>query len=339
MSKDAFKKWSAMGLRVILTGAILLTVAGLIVTDDKADVAEADADVYWFTPHEDKHTKFVEVVKDYGFNTPQTYNWNGVDLRVSVLQTEKSPREVLYEMQSLFVEKGINRDVFAKPPMAEDLGNPEASTTDQMLAAHAAAEFASGAMIPTADSADYAAMVGADTPGNAETFDEFLSQAGTAESSDDIFNATRFVEAFRNGTDRNTTVLAIWSDRNLEISQLTPTPRKQAHRALENIPVCMGCEVTSQVTGTGDQRGYLVMTLKSGETPAGALEFYRRALPNYGWQEDPTALVAQQALLQNGDSGGEQSATFRLDQKLLTVQAYWAEDGRSSRVSLFVSPN
>lgn len=333
-------KIGAMFLRVVLTALILVTIAGVIVSDENVEVPEAEADVYWFTQHDDKNTRFVEAVQDYGFNPPQTYNWNGVDMRVSVKQTDKSPREVLYELQSHFVKKGINRDIFSRVPDATALDNPDAEPFEIMLAAHGASEFASGAMIPVADRPDYTAMVGADTAGNAESFIEFLYEAGEAETSDDIFNATRYIEAFRNGTDRHTTVLAIWSDRDLEISQLTPTPRKPSRVPLKDIPVCMGCTVASQVTGTGAQAGYLAMTLKSRDTPEGALAFYRRALPNRGWQEDVTSTVARESLLRAGKvSSDEHAANFRFGNKVLTVQAYWAEDGRSSRVSLFMSPN
>jgi hypothetical protein len=217
------------------------------------------------------------------------------------------------------------------------LGDPNAPPGEKFLAGHMAAEFAAGAMIPVANSADHTAMVGVDTVEDATDYTDFIDKASRAQTSDDIFNATRYVEAFRDGSDRNTTVLAIWSDRKLKLSQLTP--EGGVHRSIPDMPVCMGCEVTSQVEGRGDQRGFVAMTLDSRDTPDGVVGYYRDALPLRGWQEDQTAQITQRALKNSGEVGEKEGAVFRKENRTLTVQSYWNEQGAGSRVSLFTSPN
>lgn len=335
------KRLAMTSAKVLATLAVITGIAWIIVGDTdelEVKVQEADADLYWMNAGKDtKHTKFVNSIRDYGFEAPQTYLWNGVNMSVARKTTEMSPQEVLYDMQAHFFKAGINNDVFSRPTNPEVLGDPDAKPGEKLLAAHMGAEFVAGAMIPVADRADYTAMVGVDTAGNAEDYVAFVEKASKARSSDDIFNATRYVEAFRDGSDRNTTVLAIWSDRELKVSQLTPDGVE--HRQIEDMPVCMGCDVTSQVEGRGDQSGFIAMTLESRDTPEGVLQFYKRALPTRGWLEDNSAALTQRALRETNETPIDHTATFNKDNRSLTVQSYWDETGRRSRVSLFSSPN
>jgi hypothetical protein len=326
-------------LKVAGTATLVAIIGLVIVGDEQAEVPEATADLYWLNAGEDsKHTKFVTALEDYGFEPPQAYTWNGINMFVSRKSTEMSPQEVLYDMQAHFMKAGVNGDVFSRPANPDAFENPAESKVETFLAGHTAAEFAAGSMIPVADSADYVAMVGVDTKENAENLKEFAEEALAAESSDDIFNSTRYVEAFRNGSDRHTTILAIWSDRNLKVSQLTPGGGE--HRSIPDMPVCMGCTVSSQVIGRNENDGFVSMTMESRDTPEGSLSYYSRVLPQRGWQPDKSADLTHSVMKKAGKLPEDQSQTMTYVKKgrMLTVQASWADSLQGSRVSMFSSP-
>lgn len=283
--------------KIVLAGSTVAAIAFAFVAFDSptGEVAPAEADVWsLFTRETSNHAKFMNVLKKEGMQPPRQYDYNGNQVFFSYATTRESPRQVMQRFQEAFVREGMNSHYhpgarIAVDPVESDLESQEGVTTI-LQSLVGADDLFTGGMIPVVDTRNEMVMVGGQTRRGAKTLFEVLAESrGGKRSPEEVVGALRYLDATREEGSLQTTITAVWSDENLDLSKFSSQRRTEAttHPVEMMIPACMGCERVARLSGTKDEENMHNLLYRSRRSVHEVTRDYDRHMGKYGWQVEP----------------------------------------------------
>lgn len=339
-------------LKIGLSAAVILLIAWLIVAQGATDsgVKTARADIFsmeLFGPRS-KSQRFAQTLKSFELEPPRMYTWNDNTFFYSMGSTDLTPEEFLDDFQRSLLENGVNRRMHTRlMPGAEEAyesgRNPkqklEALKDWGDLKLEELDDFFSGGLIPIERSKNRVAMVAAQSPDRASDARSFIAeQTREQRSIDESSSLMRYVEAWREPGDRRTTIAAVWSDDDLDISKFATTARADLSKDA-GTPACLGCDKTMSFRGSGDEKKFGTEVFLGRQNVALTMAEYDRLLAARGWrlsQATQTArLLEAQRIIPMQTA---QVSSFSKGSDFVTVLAYPVERGTRTQVHVFSSP-
>ncbi len=335
--------------KVAAAGASIFAIGwGMLVLqpEPEAPVATAQADIFGFEfAAKSQQQKFLDSLMHEGMEEPRSYDHNGNKMFFSTSITNESPQQALERFQRSFVETGLNERVHMSVPGPPGANFPtvEALEKDKRKWKDTQPFFDGrlawmddfvGGVVPVLVSDNEVAMIGTSTKKSANgTFDWAMEVIEKVKANPDQkmdlsegMSAMRYVNALRE-SDGRTRITAVWSDEDYQARKFADIGDDL--NVNPEYPICSGCKRLLQIDGeTESEYGNAAMDA-GRQSVDQVLTFYKRALPNRGWQLSETAHVLnaaeQQGIKPHHDA---KLLQFSRGSEFMTVAA-WPEDGRT----------
>lgn len=313
--------------KVILTCLVVASIAWgfLALNEQRAPspikTAEADVSFFNFAPTT-KHDRFVQTLKEEGFEEPREYDWNGNKFYFTLKHDSKSPVDMMRNMQHAFVRNKVNDKAHLFKPEAVDFayisdGDKLSAladaadrqkftpgqerfvrTTAQQIAP--VTDYFNGGIIPFKVEDNYVGMRGVELKkktkdGNiVDVFKQMTKGIAKGQKIDEQVSRFYNMEAFKPKGSPKTTMTAMWSQADIDMSKYNAKqdPRVEANHT---IPSCGGCIRTMDFRGQGVEASYANnMFMSKNINPAASQRFYSIELARKGWkQSEATHLLRE----------------------------------------------
>ena len=340
-------------LKVVGAGATIFAIGmGMVVLQPEveAPVAEAEADIFGidFAPRSQQE-KFVQSLMDEGFEEPRVYDHNGNTMFFSTKVTSQDPLEVLHNMQTRFVDNGLNKNVYTRVPRTEipqaaieklkkknrKLAEQLKKDTDHHL------EWMDdyvGGIVPVQIDEKGWMMTGMGTPGNADSSFDWIDEVVEANrhtrgkhfDHTKVASQMRYLDAFReNGRTRLT---AVWSDEDYQLKKIVD--EGDDLNIDPEVPMCAGCTRLAHIEGKSEDDYSNHMISAKGQSTEQVLSYYQRSLEARGWQRSGVSdvLKAAENLGWKQHADGEMMQ-FARGTDFMTVMVYPGATGTEVQVA------
>lgn len=353
----AFAKTLGATLIIMLAGWVILSWS----EDPTQGPQEAKADItsFDFAP-KSKHERFLDTLREQGFERPRSYDWNGNTMFFSMKRTRDDPMHVLRDIQEGLVRHGVNKKAHLNA--VQGMTQKERKSIEQVhklspnkkhhvinsLRAQLDAydDFFGGGLVPTAASTDYISMLGGTSQNRTdsslgfikERFDDY-KKTGKKKPLTESFRAMRSIEAFKNEGTNFTTVTAVWSDEHLDMNKFRPDSTGSNLSVNPKIPVCLGCTRLMRFAGEDKESKYVNNVYAGNQTVFETVKFYDIALGRRGWvrSESNRAMEVMRKLGHMPDDGTRFISYTNINNDFLSLLVTKHIDGRTI-TQLFESP-
>lgn len=316
------RRWSGLAVAVMKMAAAGLVVwgvgFGITVVDVGGPIAESHADIFsaWGGPSNEQ--RFDDALESLGHDEPRVYELNGNLINFSVDYRRERPVEVAREYQREFAERGLSDETYDSFDLEAIAASKETRLT--------------GGIGPIRMDNNRIILGGMLTQNRAESREELLEEVTEVDdwTPEEIFDAHRWIEVFREPGDSRTTVLATWSDGDFSYDKMLGGNDRKAdtYRGAESeIPACPGCTRVNQFADRDDPRGYRTNLYIASATEQEMIEFYEQAMRSRGWEEAEVQ-EAQRRLDDHVNYGDQQmeQINFERDEQRVDIFVYPHDD-------------
>jgi hypothetical protein len=292
-------------LKLGVAGGVIFGIGFAFVTQDPATTevgpAPAKADIADFasTPLT-KSAKFTEAMVGLGLK-PRIYDYNGNTMFFAVGQSEKRPKELMYDIQERLVAHGVNKEnrTDLKPGMANAMeldwrglrDTPGAESMEKTLAdphfksiaAHGEV-LIDGDVVPTLVTENRIEMVGYDKnrEGSSEDMEALFAGDESSRKVANLMGGYKYIDAQWVG--HGTEVSAVWSSEDFSADRMQGMGNDQSPPD-PDVPVCMGCsrDFRMQTKDGGDEFSSNMYNTSLGVDAT--FNYYRSQMEQRGWYE------------------------------------------------------
>lgn len=331
-------------VKLMVAGAAIAAIGFGFVTFDNpsGDVAEAEADVWdVFMNQTSKHEAFMKTLEKEGMEPPRQYDHNGNQVFFSYDTTRESPRQVMHRFQNAFAENDVNE--IAHHTVREPIEPELVRDNETMLQGSAGLnEVFTGGLIPIELRRNRMAMVGVETNKGARDMEDLMLETELGRKSpEDYVGSIRYVDAFRQEGNLETTITAVWSDEHLDLSKFRSGSGAEGtvHPIEMEIPTCMRCTRVTRFSGTGQEQGFHSILYRSEQSILDLVDFYDLHMERRGWQVDPSmhGLNSLQNQALAPDDRDSEIRAYVKDGMHLTLMIYYDEFDNQNYVKIMTN--
>ena len=289
-------KLGVCGATIVCIGWAILILGG------DGDVEETSADILSVNPVPLTNTaRFENSLEALGHTEPRTYDLNGNEVAFSSRTTHKKPVRLVEEYQREFVRQGLNEETYIGLPSAgsnggvgtaEDEGIEEFQTYREAMM--------SGQPIPLEASERHVTMGAGLIDRGVTTRRQLRNRLGSGDlaSYAESFDGYRFIEAFRDPESGSTSVTAVWSRGDFDMTKNMPKrfPKKRGVNPSTDIPACIGCTRMMQFGGRANAEPNAVNIFETNIGPGRIAQFYDRAMRGRGWRPAASSRLVNEVL-------------------------------------------
>jgi hypothetical protein len=288
-------------VKLALAGStIALTAFLFLAVNPSGQVQDTQADIAFlgFSPTSNDQ-RFQAALNKLDHPTPRVYDYNGNTVFFSVVESKKTPVELLLEYQHEFVRQGVNEEVWGVEDTLTRVSEPSPDDApeqiDKALRSIAIREaMLTGQIVPIHTSPESVVMTGAllkDIDDDRETFQKHMEERKIMSAKDPfnkLFNAYRTVQIDWDNDTHTSTVTASWSHKGFDIRKTHPPEiggTDEGRGVNTDVPACPGCSMEVRIDGTGVEAPLKKVTYVTKQSPVYIQSFYTNALAKRGWQQ------------------------------------------------------
>lgn len=282
MANQTTDKYAGRLLKLVALGfagaglvAVLLSATiwapGEGVSTSQADILDL------FTGSDRPNASFERALKSLGHEPPRAFDINGNTVYFSISQVDQSLDEVLRRYQDEFVYQKLN----ARTYLTQDDAGTQQALQDMLT----------GGIVPLEIGPEHLAMGGGLTENKARNPEQLTKLQGAYSRGeiDKKFRAYRHIEAFRDSSERYTTVVASWSDNKFDYRKMLPGSDVPGQNVDPQIPACPSCLRVQRFEDLDPNADYTEHIFIGERAPGQVLDFYHKVLSEQGWLRSDAA--------------------------------------------------
>ena len=350
---NILKNTAKVALTCLVVSSIAWGYLALHEQDEPSVVSTANADVSFFNfAAQSKHERFLDTLKEEGFEEPREYDWNGNKFYFTLKHSSDEPIDMMRQMQRAFVRNKVNQKAHLFKPtpfnagfMGEP-GNLEAmlrsKTTkkfDEKQRKHiysaiektdSLTDYFNGGIVPYDVQDSFVGMRGIQLKEQeknkdksiGEVFKHMASTIKNGKKIDDQVSRFYNMEAFRTKGGGKTTMTAVWSQKDLDMSKYKSETNARLE-ANHDIPSCTGCVRTMDFSGQGVESSYANnMFMSKNSTPAESQRFYSIELARKGWKQSEATHLLQELHRKGQIPVGANVQSYAKGKEFITVVSH-----------------